>query len=84
MPKVFLKTLRRNTTSEPKTVDIVQRVKNAVGPDGVVRAAVRYIEAQHVSVQSTIAMQFQNQRFRDAIFGKGSQQLNHKDDALVW
>lgn len=68
-----MKTLRRNKISEPKTVDIGQRVENAVGPDGVVRAAVRYIEAQHVSVQSTIAMQFQNQRFRDAIFGKGSQ-----------
>jgi ribosomal protein S4E len=68
----------------PKTVIISQRVENAVSHDGVVRAAVKYIEAQHVSVQSTIAMKLKNQRFRDAIFEKQSQQLNHKDGTFVW
>lgn len=70
---------------EPKTVIIGQRVKNAVGLDGVVRSKIKYIEAQHVSVQSTVAMKFQNQRFCDAIFGNRSQQHRRREDgALVW
>ena len=44
---------------------IGKRVENSVGPDGVVHAEVKYNEAQHISVQSTIAMKFQNQRFRE-------------------